>query len=563
MDCDTTGVEPDFALVKFKKLAGGGYFKIANESVAPALKALGYNAEQSRAILTYLLGTLDLDVPMPVSTGSQATDGLSFKDWLLKKGFTDADLEKIESSLPGMFELKFAFGAWSVGDDTLKRLGIDAAKAKADPSFNLLKKLGLKDKEIDALNTVICGTQTVEGAPHLNAEHLPVFDCANKCGKIGKRFIAPEGHIRMMAAAQPFISGAISKTINLPNEAKVEDITRCYRMSWELGLKANALYRDGCKLSQPLSSTSEGVESEKDEEADSLGESSTRREAGTSPAAPAGAAIEVKPAQPAPAAPIIKEVIVHKPMRRRLPDTRRSITHRFNVAGHEGYLTVGLYEDGAPGELFITMAKEGSTIGGLMDSLGTATSVSLQYGVPVESLVNKFTHQRFEPAGMTMNAEIPFAKSLVDYIFRWMGMQFIPGYREANAPQRPAKAAANGNGNGHAAHDSHSPGAGSARATSEDPAWTREQHGRTSDALSRGVTPAPAPLASVAAAALAAGGQVLVHEERDVMVLASPLSKVAQESMADAPACDVCGTITVRSGTCYKCLNCGNSMGCS
>jgi ribonucleoside-diphosphate reductase alpha chain len=471
-----------------------------------------------------------------------------------------------------MFELGFAFGAWAVGDDTLRRLNINPEKAKADPKFNLLKKLGLKDKQIDALNTVICGTQTVEGAPHLKPEHLPVFDCANTCGKIGKRFIAPQGHIRMMAAAQPFITGAISKTINLPNEATVDEINACYRMSWELGLKANALYRDGCKLSQPLSSTSErGVEDQSDEEADSLGESSTRLEAPASPAAPAAAAIELeaKPAvQPVPMPPEIR--IVREPMRRRLPDTRRSLTHKFNIAGHEGYLTVGLYDDGKPGELFITMAKEGSTIGGLMDSLGTATSVSLQYGVPVESLVTKFTHQRFEPAGMTTNSDIPFAKSLVDYIFRWMGMQFIPGYREANAPQRGGGGAGAGHmnghshGNGHASTDnseSHHAGAGRVRST-EDPVWN------THSSSDRSPPHAPAPVAMhglAAAVAPPSGGGVLVsvHEERDTIVAYSPLNSIAQESMADAPACDVCGTITVRSGTCYKCLNCGNSMGCS
>jgi len=247
----------------------------------------------------------------------------------------------------------------------------------------------------------------IEGAPHLRPEHLSVFDCANTCGKGGKRFIAAEGHIRMMAAAQPFISGAISKTINLPNKATVGDIASAYRLSWELGLKANALYRDGCKLSQPLSSTSD---QEKGKE-------------GSAEAELKNESVVVAP-------------VPTKPTRRRLPDTRRSITHKFNVAGHEGYLTVGLYEDNKPGELFITMSKEGSTIGGLMDAVGTATSVSLQYGVPIESLVTKFSHQRFEPAGFTENPEIPIAKSLVDYIFRWMGMQFIEGYREEHAPRR-------------------------------------------------------------------------------------------------------------------------------
>ncbi len=526
MDCDTTGVEPDFALVKFKKLAGGGYFKIANESVSPSLKALGYSPAQVTDILTYLLGKLDLDVPMPTGV-RKATDGQLFSSWLLERGLTKEDLAKITKSLPSVFELGFAFAVWSLGDEVLQRLGLDPVAAKADPKFNVLKALGLKDKQIDALNVAICGTQTVEGAPHLKNEHLPVFDCANKCGKIGQRFIAAEGHIRMMAAAQPFISGAISKTINLPNEATVDDITRCYRMSWELGLKANALYRDGCKLSQPLSSTSDtAVENEADDEEDALGElEEAQHEVVASAAVLTNAANSPEP--------IIK--IVHQPMRRRLSDTRRSITHKFNVAGHEGYLTVGLYEDGKPGELFITMAKEGSTTGGLMDSIGTATSVALQYGVPIESLVNKFSHQRFEPAGMTANEDIPFAKSLVDYIFRWMGMQFIPGYREANAPKRD-----------------RAPEPQLMDRMSQDSAWTRiagpenQDDGQPSSKIIESKPPA------------SVSQQVSSYLKVETSTLT-----IAMESVGDAPPCDTCGTITVRSGTCYKCLNCGASMGCS
>jgi len=460
MDCDTTGVEPDFALVKFKKLAGGGYFKIANASLRPALEAMGYAEGEIRDVLRYVLGTLHLNVPMPGGDGGAGEAGVSFLDWLHERGLTREETSRIEEQLPSVFELGFAFSAWSLSEGTLERLGVDAARARADLSFNLLRALGLSGRQIDALNEVICGTQTVEGAPHLRDEHLPVFDCANRCGKRGERFIAPEGHIRMMGAAQSFISGAISKTINLPNEASVEEIARCYRLSWELGLKANALYRDGCKLSQPLSSKSDskgdadaddGAEpagladhvsaaelrvlaEEEDEEAVEL----AREEVASDASRMAAAVAEMEAEQ----AEALKERVIVRPMRRRLPDTRQSLTHKFNIAGHEGYLTVGLYENGLPGELFITMAKEGSTIGGLMDSLGTAGSVALQYGGPIESLVNKFTHQRFEPAGMTTNRDIPFAKSLVDYIFRWLGIQFVPGYRDLNAPRReePTKA---------------------------------------------------------------------------------------------------------------------------
>ncbi|MFM9994299.1 MAG: adenosylcobalamin-dependent ribonucleoside-diphosphate reductase [Phycisphaerales bacterium] len=574
MDCDTTGVEPDFALVKYKKLAGGGYFKIANESVEPALRTLGYDEPAIKGILTYLLGTLSFDVPMPESKSAQTSEGRTFSEWLQDKGLTREEIAGLEASLPGVFELSFAFGSWSLGDDLLRRLKIDPDKAKADKGFNLLRRLGLTRQAIDELNRTICGTQTVEGAPLLRAEHLPVFDCANTCGKLGKRFIAPEGHIRMMAAAQPFVSGAISKTINLPNDATVKSIEDCYRLSWELGLKANALYRDGSKLSQPLSSTSdEGVESEAAAEEDALGEAvSARREATASGAGqpvaasekPSGRSIE-KAAEAGASAAV---QVVHKPMRRRLADTRRSITHKFNIAGHEGYLTVGLYDDGKPGELFITMAKEGSTIGGLMDSLGTATSVALQYGVPVESLVNKFTHQRFEPAGMTTNEDIPFAKSLVDYIFRWLGMQFIPGYRAANAPQRGIAES-----HGAPAHraepvqrvmedspwkEPSSVGGGSSRVV-ERPGG---DSGRAGDA--NGSAHARSPMPEVRVVRETVEHRVAVVTDGVAAIgSASATLTLAMESVGDAPACDVCGTITVRSGTCYKCVNCGNSMGCS
>lgn len=538
MDCDTTGVEPDFALVKFKKLAGGGYFKIANASVRPALEALGYGEEQIREMLTYLLGTLSIDVSMPKGA-ADAEDGQSLGEWLAAKGMTDGDLNRISESLPSVFELSFAFGAWSVGDEALERLGIDAEKAKADAGFNLLARLGLTSDQIEQLNAIVCGMQTMEGAPHLKDEHLSVFDCAGKCGRSGERFIHVEGHIRMMAAAQPFISGAISKTINLPNEATVEDIKESYRLSWELGLKSNALYRDGCKLSQPLSANAD-QEKKDSAEGEAPGSRDDSREIKNTEQ---HAAVAVESAQVI----VQKHIeVVHKPLRRRLPDTRNSLTHKFNVAGHEGYLTVGLYEEGMPGELFITMAKEGSTIGGLMDSLGTATSVALQYGVPIESLVNKFTHQRFEPAGMTTNRDIPFAKSLVDYIFRWMGMEFIPGYREANSPKRPEL------------ETNESKNGASASASTEDSRWKTTSGKRITEAGSR---PADGQ-GKIEAKPSASHVQVTKQATVTAAVQRSVLS-VAMENVGDAPACDVCGTITVRSGTCYKCLNCGNSMGCS
>jgi ribonucleoside-diphosphate reductase alpha chain len=608
MDCDTTGVEPDFALVKFKKLAGGGYFKIANQSLRPAIRALGYTAEQVEDMVSHVMGTLSLDVKMPAVDGSFEPGAVTFREFLLSKGYTHEQLVGVENSLPTVFEIAFAFSAWSMPENVLKAWGVDTPAAQKDLSFNGLRALGLTRKQIDAINRKICGTQTIEGAPHLKDEHLPVFDCANRCGPLGTRFIKPEGHIRMMAASQPFITGAISKTINLPNDASVEDIGACYRLSWELGLKANALYRDGCKLSQPLSTKSDKEENSDDKSdlksdlksgvaAETVTDATEQKELLTE-ALTAEAVTAIPAALPAEVREVVVERVVERiierPMRRRLNDTRESITHKFNVAGHEGYLIVGLYDDGRPGELFITMAKEGSTIGGLMDSLGTAVSVALQYGVPVESLVTKFAHQRFEPMGMTTNSDIPFAKSLVDYIFRWLGMQFIPGYREQNAPRRPR--GAQGNAGSHGTQETPAIGTDAGRnetnrskedsgcaTTSSDSAWSVRRDRAIEIARSeRGEPIAPTtttmrssvPASTQSITAVTAVTETLTSDGRMVESIASverTVKTVAANAldasnaalMGDAPACDGCGAITVRNGTCYRCLNCGNSMGCS
>ncbi|MEM7227831.1 MAG: adenosylcobalamin-dependent ribonucleoside-diphosphate reductase [Planctomycetota bacterium] len=572
MDCDTTGVEPDFALVKFKKLAGGGYFKIANASLRPALTALGYSDTQVDEMVTYVMGTLSLDTPMPDDSDDA---GSTFRDVLENLGYTPDDLIAVENALPTVFELGFAFTAWSMPEHVLSRFGIDIEAARNDMSFNGLRTLGLTDRVVAELNRTICGTQTIEGSPHVKDADLAVFDCANKCGEIGERFIVPSGHIHMMAAAQPFISGAISKTINLPNDADVDDIADAYQLSWELGLKANALYRDGSKLSQPLNtkSDSDTVDEDVDAVEDALVEVAAE-------VAQTAGEIVAAPAEPQYIERIV-ERIVERPLRRRLPDTRRSLTHHFNVAGHEGYLTVGLYENGAPGELFITMSKEGSTIGGLMDSLGTAISVALQYGVPVESLVNKFAHQRFEPMGITTNRDIPFAKSLVDYIFRWMGMEFISGYREANAPQRaPERTSGDSNAttvkedktwSGSKEHEADTAsddrridraevsGASTRITTSDD----GDIPAKTGGPTARFAVPA-ADAAMTISSIQTEETTVRVHDgEVETTTMSSTLSQATASMQTDAPACDVCGSITVRNGTCYKCLNCGNSMGCS
>jgi ribonucleoside-diphosphate reductase alpha chain len=399
MDCDTTGIEPDIALVKYKQLAGGGMLKIVNNTVPLALGKLGYDEPQINSIIKYI-----------------------------------------------------------------------------------------DEKD------------TIEGAPGLKEEHLPVFDCAFKPAN-GVRSIRWQAHVRMMAAAQPFLSGAISKTVNMPNDVTPQDIADAYFWGWELGLKALAIYRDGSKQSQPLNTSKSDT----------------------------------------------KEVAKEKPgpRRERLPDTRQSITHKFNVAGHEGYINVGLYPDGRPGELFLTMAKEGSTIGGLMDAFGTAVSIALQYGVPLEALVNKFSHMRFEPMGHTTNTDIRIAKSVIDYIFRWLGITFLPGYKEANSGQIPGKSAG------------------------------EEEKTIVTTAKATPAAPSSAPAAS-SANGTAANSNSAKRVDFDVLERAGVAMKIdgnggshtnRSEQFAkfqlDAPSCDNCGSITVRNGNCYLCHNCGNSMGCS
>ncbi len=578
MDCDTTGVEPDFALVKFKKLAGGGYFKIANQSIEPALKNLGYTPAQIKDILTYVLGTLTLK-------GSEVIN----QETLKAKGFTDDELAKIEACLPSVFELAFAFSPFSLGEAAMTRLGFTAEQWR-NPSFNLLRALGFTKRQIRQANDVICGCQTVEGAPHLKEEHLSVFDCANRCGRKGKRFIHHHGHIKMMAAAQPFISGAISKTINLPNEVSIGDIEEAYRESWKLGLKAVALYRDGSKLSQPLNSTADDDAAD-DAEIDALKVEAVAACAACGDPAPSllgngtipvGGAETLGTKATAPHGTTtverVVEKVVYRPMRRRLPDTRPSITHKFSIDSHEGYLTCGLFEDGNPGEVFITMAKQGSTVGGLMDTIATLVSLNLQYGVPLEAIVRKFEHMRFEPSGMTANPDMPFAKSPIDYLVRWLGMQFMPGYRAANAPQRDHAPAADStpasrDGNG-AGHDN---GNGDEKILAQDAATANRiataavsamdapnghgngnGHGSKDGHSGAGKTSAGGQ-AQVSANVMASNSRITFP---DATTAAAVLSQQMATLMGDAPTC-TCGSITVRNGSCYKCLNCGNSMGCS
>ncbi|HLL51181.1 MAG TPA: adenosylcobalamin-dependent ribonucleoside-diphosphate reductase, partial [Thermomicrobiales bacterium] len=418
MDCDTTGVEPDFALVKFKKLAGGGYFKIANQSIEPALRNLGYSDEERRAILQYVLGTMTFD-------GAPHVNRVA----LLERGFLDSDINKVEASLPGVFELGFAFNVWALGEEALQRAGISASEA-SQPGFDLLRALGFKQREIDEANAVICGSMTVEGAPLLRDEHLPVFDCANRCGKTGTRFIHHMGHIRMMSAAQSFLSGAISKTINMPNEATVEDVLDAYEQSWRHGIKAMALYRDGSKLSQPLSAKSDTKTAR---EADSTSESEIQlrieqatAEAVTQALTQARAEWEQERAAVAASKPATPVPVAAQPVRRRLPARRSGFTQEARVAGNKVFLRTGEYEDGTIGEIFIDMHKEGAAFRSMINCFAIAISKGLQYGVPLEEFVETFTFTRFEPQGMVSgHPNIKMSTSIIDYVFRVLGLEYL------------------------------------------------------------------------------------------------------------------------------------------
>lgn len=390
MDCDTTGIEPDFALVKFKKLAGGGYFKIVNQSVPKALEVLGYSEEQIEAIEKYCKGR-----------GTFVGCPHVNRESLLAKGFTAHVIDELEKHLDNVFELKFAFNRYIVGDEACRRLGL-TEEQMASPAFDMLRAVGFTKEQIREANDYICGTMTLEGAPHLRDSDLPVFDCANKCGKYGKRFIHYEAHIRMMAAAQAFISGAISKTINMPNEASIDDVKHAYLLSWKLMLKANAIYRDGSKLSQPLNTVSE----DDDDVMAVIGDESTFNE-------------QIGPKE-------IHERIILKAERRKLPNKRKGFVREAVVGGHKVYVRTGEYPDGMLGEIFIDMYKEGASFKGLLNCFAVLASKALQYGVPLDELVDTFTFTRFEPAGTVVGHEaIKNATSILDYVFRALGYEYL------------------------------------------------------------------------------------------------------------------------------------------
>ena len=398
MDCDTTGIEPDFALVKFKKLAGGGYFKIINRAVPEALRTLGYAENQIAEIEAYAVGHGNLNQAAGVNPST-----------LRAKGFTDEKIEALNAALANAFDIKFAFNKWTLGEDFCKDVLNLTDEQLNDFSFEMLPAIGFAKKDIEAANIHICGAMTLEGAPYLKEEHYPVFDCANACGKIGKRYLSVESHIRMMAASQPFISGAISKTINMPNEATVEDCKNAYMLSWKLALKANALYRDGSKLSQPLNASLISDEDDEDDAVETLIE------------APAAArAVQVTER-------IIEKVVekvVHE--RDKMPNRRQGYTQKALVGGHKVYLRTGEFGDGRLGEIFIDMHKEGAAFRAMMNNFAIAVSLGLQYGVPLEEYVEAFTFTKFEPAGIVQgNDAIKNATSILDYLFRELAVSYL------------------------------------------------------------------------------------------------------------------------------------------
>src|SRR6201997_2222569 len=400
MDCDTTGIEPDFALVKYKKLAGGGHFKIINRAVPEALRALGYRESEIAEIEAYAVGHGSLSNAPGINAST-----------LRSKGFTDEAIAKVEKALPTAFDIKFAFNKWTFGEDFIRdQLGI-GPEAIATPNFDLLSALGFTKREIEAANVHICGAMTVEGAPHLKAEHYPVFDCANPCGKIGKRYLSVESHIRMMAAAQPFITGAISKTINMPNDATVEDCKSAYLLSWKLALKANALYRDGSKLSQPLNSQLIADDEDEDDAVEALYDK---------PMAARTAQVSEKIVEK-----LVERIVVMRE-RERMPDRRKGYTQKAVVGGHKVYLRTGEYDDGRLGEIFIDMHKEGAALRSFINNFAIAVSLGLQYGVPLEEYVDAFTFTRFEPAGPVQgNDSIKYATSILDYVFRELAVSYM------------------------------------------------------------------------------------------------------------------------------------------
>jgi ribonucleoside-diphosphate reductase alpha chain len=531
MDCDTTGVEPDFALVKFKKLSGGGYFKIINQSVPTALRNLGYSEKETDNIIKYAVGAASF-------AGAPFVNHQS----LSEKGFIADEIKRLDAAAATAFEIGFVFNKYTLGEECLQRLGFTPEQYN-NFEWSLLEALGYTDEQIEAANDYVCGTMMLEGAPGLKDEHLPVFDCANKCGQKGQRYIHAHGHIRMMGATQPFISGAISKTINLPHEAKVEEIADAYHLSWKLGLKANALYRDGSKLSQPLSNKSDKKKK------DTAVEETKAAVAEQAPVVESNIVDlgkltveelleEVQKRVQASPDTKLKRKLASIVERRTLPAKRRGFTQKAKISGQAVFLRTGEYADGTLGEIFVDMAKEGATMRSMMNCFAISVSIGLQYGVPLEEFVDKFAFTRFDPSGFVEHPNIKTTTSIVDFIFRVLGYEYLGRTDLVHVLDKPEVMNTGGDD------------------WDEVPSNPLE-YVKEPELSSVRVTPSSGSVAPQSVKAQRAAVQPVKSESS-----MDAMNAVAKNMQSDAPACNVCGNIMMRSGACYKCLNCGNQGGC-
>jgi ribonucleoside-diphosphate reductase alpha chain len=579
MDCDTTGIEPDFALVKFKKLAGGGYFKIINRAVPEALRTLGYRESEIAEITAYAVGHGTLAQAPAVNHGSLAA-----------RGFTPEAIQKIEAGLGTAFDIKFVFNRWTLGDDFLTGTLKVPAEKLDEAGFDLLAHLGFSKKDIEAANEHVCGAMTLEGAPHMKAEHLSVFDCASPCGRKGKRYLSVDSHIYMMAAAQPFISGAISKTINMPNEATVDDCKESYKLSWRLALKANALYRDGSKLSQPLNAQVLG------DDVDDQDEAAEQMTADKPQVQRILAAAEKLATRVSELERELKIASERSDIRERakMPGRRKGYTQKASVGGHKVYLRTGEYDDGALGEIFIDMHKEGAAFRSLMNNFAIAISLGLQYGVPLEEYVEAFTFTRFEPAGLVQgNETIKNATSILDYIFRELAVSYLgrndlahvdpreivgetglgssdeetDEQLDLDLPESVTKVVSKGFMRGNLRLAS----GGRGHHADSDPSHSLSSLRRDLTAaypVSEGAT---ALYASEGATALKAETEVMfrrttVSETQVVATKSRSTDRVAEARLRgyEGVSCSECQNFTmVRNGTCLKCDTCGSTSGCS
>ncbi|MCA9848273.1 MAG: vitamin B12-dependent ribonucleotide reductase, partial [Dehalococcoidia bacterium] len=529
MDCDTTGVEPDFALVKFKKLAGGGYFRIINQSVPPALKRLGYSQQQIHEIVEYAVGTQTLD-------GAPYINRMT----LAQKGFTQPALDMVENALKTAFHISFVFNRWTLGDEfCTDTLGIPEAELTR-PGFDMLGYLGFTREQVETANDAILGRMTTEGAPHLAEEHYAVFDCANKCGKYGQRFIEPMAHVRILAAAQPFLSGAISKTINMPMEATVEEVKEVYMAAADTGVKALALYRDGSKLSQPLSGTAFADIDEYEDETEEV----------TTEAVIAAAErmLALKQSE--------QVTVVPRGERIKMPDRRSGYTQKAKVGGHTIYIHTGEYKDGQLGEVFVDTAKDGAAFRSLMNCFAIAVSMGLQYGVPLEKFVDTFVFTKFEPMGMVQgNDRIKFSSSIIDYIFRELAVAYLGRDDLAHVTPEELEASTD------PVEDSPAVAAAAPAAVAAPVAPVASAPAPAPTAIQGDVvTPAAAaPAAPAAASTITLTTTTLVAERTTI----SATDEARQKGFEGDP-CDECGQLMmVRNGTCLKCMNCGATSGCS